>query len=95
MKKLLLLLVLLIGGSIYSQSLTFNTNFPEETSWSIRKNVLYAQYAHSDKGKVKKKIFEYREPGTNCKIWFIKYPDYNLIYTVRVTANTVVVTKSR
>ena len=90
MKKLLLLAVLMISGCIYSQSLKFTTQFPETTSWSIRNNVLYADYVHSEKGLFRKKVYEYREPGTNEKIWFIKYPDYNFIYTVRIKNNTVI-----
>lgn len=93
MKRLLLILVFLFAYSAYSQD--FDTDFPEKTHWTIRKNVLYADYAHSEKGKFKKKVYEYREPGTNAKIWFIKYPDFNLIYTIRVVGNTAVITKSR
>ncbi len=95
MKKLLLLLVFLVGGCMYSQTVRFSTHFPEETAWNIRGKVLYADYAKSEKGQVKKVIYEYIDPSNKKKYYFITYPSYNLVYTVTVVNGQAVLTQSR
>lgn len=92
MKKLLLILVF-VAYSGYSQK--FTTDFPEKVHWTIHNNVLYGDYENSEKPVFRTKVSEYIQPGTKEKIWFINYPDYNLIYTVRIVGNTVEVIKSR
>ena len=88
MKKLLLLLVL-FSWSSYSQE--FTTTFPETIHWKMKNGVLY----NLDGGIYRKKVNRYIEPGTNDVIWFINFPDYNMIYTVRIVGDKLNIIKSR
>ena len=93
MKKLLLLLVLLASCAMYSQE--FETEFPEKVHWTIKGKVLYGDYANGEKSEFRLIVSEYIEPRTKNKIWFINYPDYNLIYTVRMVNGELVIIASR
>ena len=95
MKKLLFIILLLTSGFMFAQKHQFSTLFPEKVSWTIQNKVLYAEYAHSDKGKFTKIVKQRLEVPTGVVIWTIEYPTVRTLYTIRVKGNYSVVTKTR